>query len=243
MDMAIEEEPSRPTSPRSATGSPNKRNAISRIWLSDPSPHHSQTFRSIKYILILLLIISLVYLVVIAIIGYKGKTSCSTNADGTPGKPEECPNNDRNYWKDNLLSMAVVVISMAGVIRESPLISVICSVAMMVAILTSLVETISFNLWYIFSPVLPITVISVLLIVYTSIIWSAEFETSPQILEEYKWYLNQLSRQAEEELMNNESLKASAFHSANDMDDNPVASTSKQRNEDLYAKLNFPRSH
>lgn len=48
---------------------------------------------------------------------------------------------------------------------------------------------------YFFSPVSVICFIATLFIIYTSIIWSAEFETPPETIEEYRGWLRRLQLQ------------------------------------------------
>ncbi len=91
--------------------------------------------------------------------------------------------------------MAVIFGSMFAVLKESPTLSISAAICFMLSILTSLSGDNSLTFSYFFSPILVVTIIGMLLLIYTSIIWSSEFETPPEIIEEYRWYLKRLDEQ------------------------------------------------
>ena len=104
------------------------------------------------------------------------------------------------YLINALLSLGVVLASMVAVLRESPTLSTTSAICMMLGIITtqSQLGDDKLTLAYIFSPVIAMTFLAGLFVVYTSMIWSSEFEVPPDILQEYRWYLNRLSHDAEE---------------------------------------------
>lgn len=179
-------------------------------WLSKKASHSSDSFNCVKYLLMFFLACSLIYIIVIIAIGHTTNEqlvfSSSKDEDGntklldgkTPGGYTE--DDLKKYYRiNNYLSLAVIIISLIGVVRESPLISITSAICMMLAVISSTVQSdFAVN---VASPILPIIFMGSLFIIYTSMIWSAEFETPPLIIEEYKWWLDQLSRQNEEHLM------------------------------------------
>lgn len=84
---------------------------------------------------------------------------------------------------------------MIAVFKESPTLSIISSIVLMLAVLCASTTDRALTWWFLVSPLIFIAILAMLFIVYASIIWSSEFETPPEVIEEYRWYLNRLQTQ------------------------------------------------
>ncbi|KAI1304087.1 hypothetical protein HDE_01841 [Halotydeus destructor] len=97
---------------------------------------------------------------------------------------------------DSLMSMAVVGLAILAVVRENPFISIGSAMFLMLAVISSAGQDILPET-YLLTPIPVVSVMATLLVVYASMIWSSEFETPPEIIEKYRWYLDQLSYQSD----------------------------------------------
>ena len=218
--------PQTPTSPNIKRDKPLGGQV--RAWLSSKSHNRSDSFYCVKYLLFIFLIISLLYLIIIASIDYKGPELVPLSAAATTSSTSETEADTprlsvKQYYLINaLLSLGVVLGAMVAVLRESPTLSTTSAICMMLGKMHELFASYMKRLYlvsgnsigiittqsqlgddkltlaYIFSPVIAMTFLAGLFVVYTSMIWSSEFEVPPDILQEYRWYLNRLSHDAEE---------------------------------------------
>ena len=137
------------------------------------------------------------YTIVVQAKGYPKPTVHDADPD------EDFKTKSRWYFlASGVIWLGVVLLTLIGVMRESPTISMLCSIVMLLAVAQSLSNVLSNQNYAVleymfFSPAAIMTVIGVLLTIYTSLIWSSEFETPPHVIEEYKWYLNQIRSQTE----------------------------------------------
>lgn len=178
-------------------------------WLK--KQRNSESLNSLKTILIFVISISIVYLVIITSIGQNEKTlrsyvqnafKLSDNDDGGRMLTDEKVKAFKKYYYiSGGVSVVVMVITVFGVIRESPIISMIAAMFCLLAVAQSISSNSSnfsgqlmtdSQAVRLHSPVIMIALLGSLLTVYTALIWSSEFETPQTIKEEYKWYLDQL---------------------------------------------------
>jgi hypothetical protein len=97
------------------------------------------------------------------------------------------------------LMLGVLIFTAVGVNRESPLMSMMSSIVCLCAVAQSVSNSMA-NIqisspvfkYLIVSPAAFLGLLGVLLTIYTSLIWASEFETPPHVIEEYRWYLNQI---------------------------------------------------
>jgi len=95
--------------------------------------------------------------------------------------------------------LGVMVVTAVGVVRESPMLIMLSSIALLLAVAQSVQNTMS-NIQtdypvfksLMFSPAAFLGGLGCLLAIYTALIWASEFETPPHVIDEYKWYLNQI---------------------------------------------------
>lgn len=179
-------------------------------WLK--KQRSSESLNSLKTILIFVISVSIVYLVIVTAIGQNERTlrSYIQNAFKWPDLDEVGRQKATDekvkvfrtyYYISGGVAIFVMVCSVIGVVRESPIVSMIAAMFCLLAVAQSissnssnfsgqsLTDSKSVRLH---SPVIMIALLGSLLTVYTALIWSSEFETPPQIKEEYKWYLDQL---------------------------------------------------
>ena len=170
----------------------------SRRWLNGTRDHHrnAEALKSLRIVLLFLLIFLALYLIITTSMGY---TNPPYN-DSDPLDVQDFNRKSHRYFLvSSIVSMVVIALTMFGVIRESPTIAMLCSILMLVAVAQSLSNVLhnlatSFKImeYFFLSPAAIMCVVACLLTIYTSLIWSSEFETPPQVIEEYKWYLNQI---------------------------------------------------
>lgn len=185
--------------------------SLNRRWLSGhDTRRNADSLYALKWLLICLLSFLAIYLVIITAIGYKDSkpvprgsvskyqsTSSSSKSEDTSIKTQviasdgEFKKNAPLYFRiSSGVSLAVVLLSIFGVIRESPLLAMLSSTFMLVGVAQSVSQEVKLGLLTLVSPMLLMSVIGLLLAIYTSLIWSSEFETPPEIIEEYRWYLS-----------------------------------------------------
>jgi hypothetical protein len=209
----------------------------SRRWLNGTRDHHrnAEGLKSLRIILMFLLVFLGLYVLVLTIKGY--------HVSPIPGADEATAAFvSKTYWyflASGVVCMVAVIVTMIAVIRESPTLSMLCSIFMLVAVAQSL-SNVLHNLstsWkimeYLFvSPAAIMCLIACLLTIYTSLIWSAEFETPPHVIEEYKWYLNQIRTGSE---LNAGRLSTPSNNTTLSVSAGPSASTSQV----LVTRSNF----
>lgn len=177
-------------------------------WLK--KQRNSESLNSLKTILIFVITVSIVYLVIITSIGQnetqlrayiQNAFKLSDSDDGKRLTDEKVYAFKKYYYISGCVSIAVMLCSVFGVIRESPIISMIVAMFCLLAVAQSISSNSSnfsgqlmtdSKAVRLHSPVIMIAILGSLLTVYTALIWSSEFETPQTIKEEYKWYLDQL---------------------------------------------------
>lgn len=170
----------------------------SRRWLNGTSDHHrnGEALKSLRILLLCLLFFLALYLIIVTSMGYKDPPV----NENDPQEIKDFSRKSHNYfYAASVVSLIVLVLTVIGVVRESPTISMLCSILMLVAVAQSLSNVLhnlatSFKImeYFFLSPAAIMCLVSCLLTIYTSLIWSSEFETPPHVIEEYKWYLNQI---------------------------------------------------
>lgn len=147
-----------------------------------------------RAILLFILSFLALYIIVVTSLGYRAPVGSSTD----PPEVQKFNTKSGQYFLvSGIVTLSVIGLTMLGVVRESPTISMLCSIFMLLAVAQSLSNVLSNQLFHLMdrffvSPAAVMTLIGVLLTIYTSLIWSSEFETPPHVIEEYKWYLNQI---------------------------------------------------
>ena len=176
----------------------------SRRWLNGARNHerNAEALKAMRIILLSCLSFLALYTVVVLALGY---TPPADNANDPPEVKEFHSKSWKYFLASGVVSLSVMGLTVLGIMRESPTISMLCSILMLVIVAQSLSNTLynsSFHvLAYLFlSPAAIMCLIGVLLAVYTSLIWSSEFETPPCVIEEYKWYLNRIRSKTGEDL-------------------------------------------
>lgn len=177
-------------------------------WLK--KQRDSESLNSLKTILIFVISVSIVYLVIITSIGQNETTlrayvqnafKLSDNDGGKELTDEKVYAFKKYYYISGSVSILVMICCVIGVIRESPIISMIAAMFCLLAVAQSISSNSSnfsgqlmtdSQAVRLHSPVIMIALLGSLLTVYTALIWSSEFETPQTIKEEYKWYLDQL---------------------------------------------------
>lgn len=181
-------------------------------WLK--KQRNSESLNSLKTILIFIICVSIVYLVIVTSIGqnennlrayiqnaFKRSDSDEDGRRWIDGKVEKFK---QYYYISGGVSIFVMICCLIGVIRESPIVSMIAAMFCLLSVAQSISSNSSnfsgqtmtdSQAVRLHSPVIMIALLGSLLTVYTALIWSSEFETPPQIKEEYKWYLDRMPQQ------------------------------------------------
>lgn len=170
----------------------------SRRWLNGTQDHHrdAEGLKSLRTILLFLLIFLALYITIITATPYPKPLYSDSDPQDVKDFSEKAP---RYFVASGIVSLIGIALTIYGVIRESPTISMLCSIFMLVSVAQTLSNvlhnlTTSFSImeYFFLSPAAIMCLIGCLLTIYTSLIWSSEFETPPHVIEEYKWYLNQI---------------------------------------------------
>lgn len=185
--------------------------SLNRRWLNGhDTRRNADSLYALKWLLVCLLSLLAIYLVIITAIGYKDperRPSASNYLANGKGDDDtsikrqtssSSSSNDSEFRKNapiyfrisSGVSLAIVLLTIFGVIRESPLLAMLSSTFMLVGVAQSVSQDTKLTLSTLVSPMLYMSVIGLLLAIYTALIWSSEFETPPEIIEEYRWYLS-----------------------------------------------------
>lgn len=176
-------------------------------WLTGHArdQRNKEAIRGLKTILLALLSFLLLYFFIITIVGYKPNgprsipsTASATSTDTTDH--ETYKGDTTTYFRiTGLVFLVVIGITIGAVLRESPVLSMLSAIFFLMAVTQSMSNVFNhISTSYAFfhrlagSPAAFLTLGGVLLTIYTAIIWASEFETPPSVIEEYKWYLNQI---------------------------------------------------
>lgn len=182
-------------------------NSLNKRWLSGhDTKRNAESLNAMKWLLISLLTFLAVYLVIVTAIGYKGPTPVTTSSTDSASIVTKKSETDKSTPDDvrfkekskiyfrvsSAVGLVVVLVTILGVIRESPLMAMLSSTFMLVGVAQSVPSKgdLSRFVLLVFSPMSLMSLIGLLLAVYTALIWSSEFETPPEVIEEYRWYLS-----------------------------------------------------
>lgn len=190
-------------------------NSLNKRWLSGhDTRRNAESLNALKWLLICLLTFLAVYLVIITAIGHKDnkqETNTDSNISSNGGTSDSSSSSAKSHSESEFknlkefrewaptyfrvstgVGLAVVLVTIFGVVRESPLLAMLTSTFMLVGVAQSVPpkSELSRLILLVFSPMSLMSVIGLLLAVYTALIWSSEFETPPEIIEEYRWYLS-----------------------------------------------------
>lgn len=201
----------RPGSSAGQVSSPKRK--VTR-WLNGHHETHSDSLKALKSFLVILLVISTLYVIIVTSVGYQHISEIKLPKNIDLNKLREKERTDlrleeefrykQYFWISGVVSIAVIGFTMFGVIKESPTISMISAIFMLLAVAQSIssvtadtIDNTKSNFVKLHTPVAIIALLGALLPIYTALIWSSEFETPPAVIEEYKWYLNKLRDRAD----------------------------------------------